>query len=195
MFWACSLTASLSSGVIVALAPGAVPPSVAFVTMQRWSPYAVGVGIGLLVCLTFLLSGETIGVSTAFARTAGMIEKLFRGKKVEQKAYYRKFKPEIDWEWVFVAGLFGGALVSALLGGDFEIDPVPEMWAAAFGSGVLARWLVALAGGFFIGFGARCAGGCTSGHGISGTLQLALSSLLATVTLFLGGIVTALLLY
>jgi hypothetical protein len=46
-----------------------------------------------------------------------------------------------------------------------------------------------------MGMGARWAGGCTSGHGISGTLQLAVSSWLATLSFFAGGIVTALLLY
>ena len=44
-------------------------------------------------------------------------------------------------------------------------------------------------------YGARLAGGCTSGHGISGTLQLAVSSWIAVICFFVGGIVTALLLY
>lgn len=168
---------------------------VGFVTMQRWSPYAVGAGIGVLVWLTFLLCDRAIGVSSAFARTAGMIEKLFRGERAESREYYQEYQPSIDWGWVFVVALFVGAVVSALLGGDFQISAVPAMWADAFGPGVVLRWAVALAGGFFIGFGARCAGGCTSGHGISGTLQLALSSLIAAVSLFVGGIVTAHLLY
>jgi len=43
---------------------------------ERWSPYVVGAGIGVLSWLTFLLSDKIIGCSTAFARTAGMIEKI-----------------------------------------------------------------------------------------------------------------------
>jgi hypothetical protein len=46
-----------------------------------------------------------------------------------------------------------------------------------------------------LGIGARWAGGCTSGHGISGTLQLAVSSWLATLSFFIGGILTAMILY
>ncbi|MGM0401034.1 MAG: YeeE/YedE thiosulfate transporter family protein, partial [Chloroflexota bacterium] len=55
----------------------------------------------------------------------------------------------------------------------------------------LPRVIVALVGGVCIGFGARWADGCTSGHGISGTLQLTISSWISTICFFIGGIVTA----
>ncbi len=161
----------------------------------RWSPYAVGAGIGILSWLTFLVSNKPIGCSTAFARTSGMIEKIFRGEKVELKPYYQEFKPVVDWEWMLVLGIIIGALVSSLISGDFDPRWVPARWAAAFGPGALARFFVALAGGIFLGFGARWAGGCTSGHGISGTLQLAVSSWVMAICLFIGGIVAAKLLY
>ncbi len=51
----------------------------------QWSPYAVGIGIGVLSWLTWLISKKPIGCSTSFARSAGMIEKLFRGGQVEEK--------------------------------------------------------------------------------------------------------------
>ena len=86
-------------------------------TMEQWSPYAVGIGIGILSWLTFLLSDKPIGCSTAFARTSGMIEGIFTGSKVKEKPYYQKFAPTIDWEWVLVLGLFLGALLSSVLSG------------------------------------------------------------------------------
>jgi uncharacterized protein len=52
-------------------------------------------------------------------------------------------------------------------------------------------YLVAIAGGIILGFGSRFAGGCTSGHGISGTLQLAVSSWISAIFFFIGGIITA----
>ena len=55
--------------------------------------------------------------------------------------------------------------------------------------------MAALIGGILIGLGARWAGGCTSGHGISGTMQLAVSSWLAVVCFFIGGVFTATLLF
>jgi len=164
-------------------------------TMRRWSPYVAGVGIGVLCWLAFLLSDKTIGCSTAFARSAGMLERLVRGKKVADKPYYQQFKPQVEWEWMLVIGLLLGAAASSLLSGDFAWQWVPLLWAAKAGSDPVVRWAVALFGGICLGFGARWAGGCTSGHGISGTLQLAVSSWIAAAGFFAGGIVTAVLLF
>ena len=161
-----------------------------WLSMKLWSPHVVGAGIGILSWFTFLLSDKPIGCSTAFARTSGMIERLFRGSAVAEKPYYRKFSPTVDWEWMFVVGIVIGAFISAKLSGQFQVQWVSDKWVAAFGSDAAIRWLAALIGGFFIGLGARWTGGCTSGHGISGTLQLAISSWLAVLCFFIGGIVT-----
>jgi uncharacterized protein len=166
-----------------------------WLSMEQWSPYVVGTGIGLLSCFSFVLSDKPLGCSSAFSRTSGMIERLFRGRTVEEKAYYRKVVPSIDWEWMLVVGIFVGAFLSSQLSGQFRWTWVPQLWASAFGEGSLVRWIVSLAGGIIMGIGARWAGGCTSGHGISGTLQLAVSSWLATLSFFVGGIVTAMILY
>ncbi|MGC9308227.1 MAG: YeeE/YedE thiosulfate transporter family protein [Thermoplasmatota archaeon] len=163
--------------------------------LARWSPYAVGAGIGILIWFSFILSNRPIGCSTAYARISGMIEKLFRGSVVEQKTYYQKFVPRVDWEMMLIIGIILGAFVSSLVSGTFTVELVPSLWKTAFGSNMLVRFAGAICGGFLIGFGARMAGGCTSGHGISGTLQLAVSSWLAFFCFFLGGFVTAIFLY
>jgi len=163
--------------------------------MARWSPYVVGAGIGLLSCIAFLLSNKPLGCSTAFARTSGMFEKLFRGERVKEKAYYQKFEPVVDWEWMLVAGLIVGAFISAIISNEFHILLVPDIWANAAGDSLFLRWVASLIGGIILGFGARWAGGCTSGHGISGTLQLAVSSWIAACCFFIGGIATAFLLF
>jgi len=59
----------------------------------------------------------------------------------------------------------------------------------------LLRTAVALLGGTIMAFGARWSRGCTSGHGISGTLQLVVSSWVAASCFFIGGIITAFLIY
>ena len=163
--------------------------------MERWSPYIVGIGIGILSWFAFLLSDKAIGCSTAYARTSGMIERLVRGNKVLEKPYYKKFAPGVDWEWMLVLGVVIGAFISANLSGTFHVLWVPSLWAASFGINPVLRWLVALIGGILMGLGARWAGGCTSGHGISGTLQLAVSSWLAAICFFIGGIATAMLIF
>ena len=163
--------------------------------MAQWSPYAVGIGIGVLSWLAFLLSDKPIGCSAAFSRTSGMVERLFRGSRVAEKPYYKMFTPTVDWQWMLVIGILVGAFISAQLSGEFRATWIPQMWAPSFGNGIGMRWIVALIGGVLIGLGARWAGGCTSGHGISGTLQLAVSSWVAVMGFFIGGIVTAVAIY
>jgi len=164
-------------------------------TMTEWSPYAVGIGIGLLSCAAFLLSDKPIGCSTAFARGSGMLEKLFRGNVVREMPYYRQFIPEVDWEWMLVTGVFLGAMTSAWLSGELRLEWVPAFWAANFGPDYMPRLVTAFFGGVIMGFGARWAGGCTSGHGISGTLQLAVSGWLAAAAFFVSGGIAAYLKY
>ena len=165
-----------------------------WLSLPKWPAMVVGVSIGLLECLTFLLLDKPIGCSTAFARTGGMIERAL-GRPVMEKPYYRLFPPVVDWEWVFVAGIPVGAFLAASLAGEFRLEWVPPLWRQIFGPGVPLRLATAAAGGFLVGLGARWAGGCTSGHGISGSLQLAVSSWLASAAFFAGGILSAKLLF
>jgi hypothetical protein len=161
-------------------------------TDTRWSPYAAGIGIGLLSWLSFLISGKPIATSTTFARTGGMIENFITGGKAAQRPYYKKIKLKINWQWMLVVGVVIGSFLSAIISGDFQVGVwVPSLWASAFGDSVLLRLLVAVAGGIILGFGSRFAGGCTSGHGISGTLQLAVSSWVSAIFFFIAGIITA----
>lgn len=166
-----------------------------FLTQARWSPYAVGIGIGVLSWLTFLISRRPLACSTTFARLSGLIEMLFRGARVDQKPYYKKVRLVIGWQMMLVLGIVLGSLLSALLSGDFQWQWVPPVWQSAFGDNTLLRVGGALLGGVIIAFGARWADGCTSGHGISGTLQLAVSSWISAICFFIGGILTAFLLF
>ena len=165
-------------------------------TETRWSPYAVGIGIGILSWFTFLISGEPISTSTAYAKTGGMIEEMMVGEKARKRPYFEKIKLKIDWQWMLVIGVVIGSFISAILSGDFQVGAwVPSMWSAAFGDSALLRVLVAVLGGIILGFGARFADGCTSGHGISGTLQLAVSSWISVVFFFIGGVIAAHIIY
>ncbi|MBS3737027.1 MAG: YeeE/YedE thiosulfate transporter family protein [Candidatus Bipolaricaulota bacterium] len=166
-----------------------------WLALPRWSPYGVGAGIGVLVLISFILSNRPIGCSTAYVRASGLGEILLWGERVENNEYYKKFVPKIGWEVVLLVGVVLGALISSGLSGTLAVEKVPGLWRAEFGSSFLLRAVAAILGGFFVGFGARMAGGCTSGHGISGTLQLAASSWLALFCFFIGGFGAAYLLY
>lgn len=162
-----------------------------FLTSVRWSPYAVGIGIGVLSWLSFLFSNKPIACSTSFAKTGGMIERFFGGDKTKQKPYYKKIGLTVDWQWMLVAGIILGSFLSAVSSGDFQPTWVPSSWASAFGGSRSLRISSAGAGGVLLGFGARWADGCTSGHGISGAMQLAVSSWISALCFFAGGIATA----
>ncbi len=93
---------------------------------------------------------------------------------VSKKPYYEKIKLDIDWQFMLVIGIVLGSFLSASLSGSFEAKWVPDIWAGTYGTSPLLRTAAAIIGGIFLGFGARWADGCTSGHGISGTMQLTL---------------------
>jgi uncharacterized membrane protein YedE/YeeE len=166
-----------------------------WLAMARWSPYIVGAGIGILIWTVFVLSDHPLGCSTGFSSTAGLAECAISGGKAKEMPYYRKFVPCIDWYWMLIVGIVIGAFLSSYLSGTFAVLLVPSSFAAAFGTGAALRIAVAVIGGILLGLGARWAGGCTSGHGISGSLQLALSSWVAAVCFFAGGILVAGLLF
>lgn len=169
---------------------------ISYFTATSWSPYVAGAGIGILSWLSFLISGKPIATSTTFARAGGMIEELLSGDKTPKRPYYEKIKLQVNWQWMLVVGVVIGSFLSAILSGDFQVGVwVPSLWESAFGDSTFLRVSVAVLGGIILGFGARFAGGCTSGHGISGTLQLAVSSWISAIFFFIGGIITAHIIY
>ena len=180
---------------ILAAAPSAGTDPLSY-SGPAWSPYVVGALIGVLVWLTFLLSDKPVGASTAYARVAGLIGMLFAPRHTESLKYFQDTKPKIDWEVMFVVGAIGGAFLAAWHGSELTGEWLPPMWEARFGASSLPlRLAITFAGGAFMAFGARMAGGCTSGHGISGALQLSVGSWVALVCFFIGGMAVAIPMY
>jgi uncharacterized membrane protein YedE/YeeE len=160
-----------------------------------WSPYVVGAGIGVLSWLTFYFSDSPIGASSFYAQVSGFIGKLFAKRHTESLTYFKANPSSVNWEFVFVVATIAGGTIAALTGGEFTNEWLPPMWVARFGESIALRAVVALGGGILMAVGARLAGGCTSGHGISGTLQLNLASWIAVICFFIGGIAVAMLLF
>ena len=160
-----------------------------------WSPYVVGAGLGVLSWLTFYFSDKPIGASSFYAQVAGFIGKLFAKRHTQSLAYFKENPPRVGWEIVFVVSAIVGGAVAAVTGGEFVNEWLSPMWIARFGDSIALRAGVAFGGGILMAFGARLAGGCTSGHGISGTLQLNTASWIAVLCFFIGGIAVAMCLY
>jgi uncharacterized membrane protein YedE/YeeE len=86
------------------------------------------------------------------------------------------------WRWMFVAGLVIGPMLYIVASGK---KPAFE---------ITGNWLLIVAGGILVGFGARLGSGCTSGHGVCGLARLSLRSMIAVVTFMAAGMATVALL-
>ena len=163
----------------------------------RWNPYVVGALIGLLSVLTFSLANKPLGMSTGLAQAAGACAVPFLGADgVARNTYWAKTAiPAWDYSTLFLVGTMLGALLSALLCGGFKLTTASAVWTESFGPSRPRRLIAAFLAGVIILYGARLADGCTSGHGISGCLQLAASGWLFFIVMFASGIMTAKFLY
>ncbi len=96
----------------------------------------------------------------------------------------------LNYSFVFVVAMIAGAFASAMLRGGTprEERAMPAVWRANFGGSALKRYAAAFAAGFVVLFGARLAGGCTSGHMMSGMMQTALSGYVFAAGAFLAAI-------
>ncbi len=113
-------------------------------------------------------------------------------------AYSREVAATIGWEPLSDLGVLIGAFISArFLSQRFTaFRPVtPPSWRNRFGAGRGKRAAAVFGGSFLTLFGARMAGGCTSGHTLSGGVQLSVSAWLFTASLLIAMVLTARVVY
>ena len=155
-----------------------------------WNPYIAGVLLGVLaivsVFATTQLIGKTeyLGASTTFVRAAGLIEQTIAPDHVAANKYFTSKKVAIDWQFMLVLGIFLGALLSSLSDKNFSSKGVPPMWSKEFGPSIAFRAVAAFVGGLVLILGARMAGGCLSGHMLSGLMKLSVSGFVAAAVFF-----------
>lgn len=166
-----------------------------------WSPYLAGALVGLLAIVSAYATtqwmGKTnyLGASTTFVRAAGLIERTAFPDRVAANEYFAKEKVRVDWQFMLVLGIFLGALIASLTDKSFKMEGVPPTWRERFGPSIGKRAVSAFLGGIVAMLGARMADGCPSGHGLSGMMQLSVSSFIALVMFFGTGVVVAGFLY
>jgi uncharacterized protein len=124
-----------------------------------WNPYLAGALSGVVSIFSVWVAGKFFGASTSFVKSAGMLEKIFSPERVAQMDYFRLEVPNVDWQWMFVLGIFFGALLASLTDGSFRWQAVPDMWSRNFGPNKGGRAVAAFGGGVIAMFGARLAGG------------------------------------
>jgi uncharacterized protein len=154
-----------------------------------------GILLGLVATIAVGLQGP-IGVSTAYVTTESAAVAALAGPEVANaNAYWKRVGTSITPEWVFVVAIVFGALGAALLSGTRRKESVPQSWKDRFGPRSGARFAATFGGGFLLLFGARLAGGCTSGHVIAGMSQLAISGMVFAAATFASAIPFARALY
>jgi uncharacterized protein len=167
-------------------------PGTRATTANDWTPYLVGVGIGVLSWIVFVVVANPIGITTAFSQIAGGVAAPIIGADtVSQNAYWRTNPMALNYGTLFLVGTFLGAFASAVVSGRFRIETVPTVWRQRFGDSVPRRMTAAFLGGVIAMYGARLAGGCTSGNGISQGLQLAVVGWTFLAVMFAAGLATA----
>lgn len=145
--------------------------------MQPWPWWFSGILVGLTVPLLYLLTGQGFGISTSFQQIGTMCSP---NSKLN---YFRDFNSRKGmWTLLFVIGIAVGGYVANNFLSAKPIEFLPESYMNVGGA---IRLLI---GGILIGFGTRYAGGCTSGHAITGISNLNWPSLVATIFFFVGGL-------
>lgn len=161
-----------------------------------------GIALGLLLTLATALV-KPLGVSTQFVVTDAIVTHTVAPSFAESNPYLAKYAAKSDWlpgyGWMVVFGMLVGGAVTARLCRHRQPrqdkGSMPALWQAQFGASTRKRNTAAFFGGVLLLFGARLAGGCTSGHMISGISQLALSSFIFGVVTFGAAILMAKYLY
>jgi len=150
-----------------------------------------GIALAILEAITFLtfVSDRPIGASTSYPYISDLLSGL------TQNEYFTKIQKPGHWEMIFLFGAFLSALLISILKKEFKLKLIYSNWAKYKGTSAVKRILWAFIGGFILIIGARMADGCTSGHILSGGMQLAVSSLLFTVFVFAGLLVTGKIFY
>ncbi len=156
---------------------------------KKWIFAGIALAILNTIVFSSSLTDRPIGASTFFPYAADVLSGL------TDNAYFSKIEKSGSWQLIFLGGAFLAAFVISLLKKDFKIVLVHENWSKYKGDSKVKRIVWALVGGFTLIFGARLAGGCTSGHILSGGMQLAYSSLFFAVFTFAGLLLTGKLFY
>lgn len=169
-----------------------------YLKKNKWSAYTVGILLAILSVCSFYCFNAMLGVSTTFVRIAAGLLSLLAPEYVAQNAYYSQYLDNsywISWQFALVVGIPIGSYIASRLHGPITSVSVPSIWKNSFGPSTIKRFIGAFLGGVLILFGARLASGCTSGHAITGGMQLTLASWIFMMAVFATGIPTAFILY
>ncbi len=175
---------------------------------QPWPWYVAGPLITLVMWLLLRAGGE-FGVSSTLRSICAI------GGAGRCSDFFRFDWRSQSWNLVFILGALLGGFIShqflanpaaldlspatiadlQALGISFDGDMAPDQIFSVSSLSEWKTWMILIIGGFLVGFGTRWAGGCTSGHAISGLSNLQLPSLIAVIGFFIGGLIMTFLIF
>lgn len=168
--------------------------------LQPWAWYIGGPLIALIMLMLIYL-GKSFGFSSNFRTICAAMGV---GKKCEFFSFNWRTQ---KWNLLFLVGsILGGYIAAHFLSNNqvpnLSVDTISKLKTLGFQSAgeayypteifetlTIKNTILLTIGGLLIGFGTRYAGGCTSGHAISGLSNLQISSLIAVIGFFIGGLV------
>ena len=174
--------------------------------LMPWPWYIAGPLIGLTVPALYLVGNKSFGISSTLRHICAAC--------IPTKIPFFQYDWKKEtWNLVFVLGIALGAFIAATwlcssdalldLNSSLKVDLHNSQQINTFNKLMpteifgtehifeLRTWLFSLVGGLLVGFGTRYAGGCTSGHSITGLATLQFASLIATICFMIGGIVSS----
>ncbi|HHB75187.1 MAG TPA: hypothetical protein ENK84_01395 [Desulfobulbus sp.] len=187
-----------------------------FILQKQWNWLASGIALGItfLLCVALV---KPIGVSTQFVILDGIIWDAISSDVVVEDTnakkgysspnaylnksggkYAKSVAKPMNYSFVFVLAMILGGFVASRLQSDKDNEKslsAPPVWKERFGDSLAKRYLAAFAGGILVLYGSRLAGGCTSGHMMSGMMQTSLSGYLFALGAFAMAVPTAMVLY
>mgnify|MGYP001111363001 CR=1 FL=1 len=156
-----------------------------------WNPYFGGFLFGILILLTFFITGRGIGASGAMKSSVVAITDVITHDHAESNAYYSKFlkedkSPLNSWLVLEAIGVLIGAFISGGLTGriGWRTQHSPKITRKR-------RLIFALGGGILFGLGAQIARGCTSGAALSGLAVLSTGGFITMISIFGTGFLVA----
>ena len=151
------------------------------------NPYIVGVGIGILIILSIVVTGRGLGAVGAFSTLAAKFMHAVAPEHALINPVYAGYisgvdHPLKDWVVIEIAGVCLGGLISGLLSGRFKFEVIKGARISS-----MNRLILAFSGGMLMAFAAKITRGCTSGLALSGGSVLSVGAWLFMFSVFIGG--------
>jgi len=187
-----------------------------FIYQNQWNWLTGGTALAVVFLLAVALV-KPIGVSTQFVIFDGIVWNIFSDDIVKEdssaksgysspNAYLNKgggkyashVANPFNYSFIFVLAMIAGGFAASRLQfdkADKKALSAPYVWRESFGDSPAKRYLATFIGGMLVLFGARLAGGCTSGHMMSGMMQTSLSGYLFAMGAFAAAVPAAFLMF